>query len=80
MAGRGPQSFKKRQKEQQRKEKQEEKRAKRLDRKRNPHLYVGTTDDDTPETDTYADTDADTGEEARERGTGTPAADEGKTR
>jgi hypothetical protein len=52
MAGRGPQSFKKRQKEQQRKEKQEEKRAKRLDRKRNPHLYVGTTDDDTPETDT----------------------------
>jgi len=51
MAGRGPQSFKKRHKEQQRKEKQEEKRAKRLDRKLNPHLYVGT-DDDAPETDT----------------------------
>ena len=33
MAGRGPQSFKKRQKEQQRKEWQEEKRAKRLLRK-----------------------------------------------
>ena len=33
MAGRGPQSFKKRQKEQQRKEWQEEKRAKRLERK-----------------------------------------------
>jgi hypothetical protein len=33
MAGRGPQSFKKRQKEQQRKEWQEEKRAKRGDRK-----------------------------------------------
>jgi len=33
MAGRGPQSFKKRQKEQQRKEKQEEKRARRLERK-----------------------------------------------
>ena len=33
MAGRGPQSFKKRQKEQARKEKQEEKRAKRLQRK-----------------------------------------------
>ena len=34
MAGRGPQSFKKRQKEQQRKEKQLEKIAKRLERKR----------------------------------------------
>jgi hypothetical protein len=34
MAGRGPQSFQKRQKEQQRKEKQLEKRAKRLERRR----------------------------------------------
>jgi hypothetical protein len=34
MAGRGAQSFKKRQKEQQRKEKQQEKFAKRLERKR----------------------------------------------
>ena len=34
MAGRGPQSFKKRQKEQQRKEKREEKMSKRLERKR----------------------------------------------
>ena len=33
MPGRGPQTFKKRQKEQQRKEKQEEKMAKRLARK-----------------------------------------------
>jgi|tagenome__1003787_1003787.scaffolds.fasta_scaffold13360265_1 hypothetical protein len=33
MAGRGPQSFQKRQKEQQRKEKQEEKRARRFQRK-----------------------------------------------
>lgn len=33
MAGRGPQSFKKRQREQLRKEKQEEKRAKRVERK-----------------------------------------------
>jgi hypothetical protein len=33
MAGRGPQSFKKRQKEQLRKEKQQEKVAKRLERK-----------------------------------------------
>jgi hypothetical protein len=69
MAGRGPQSFKKRQKEQARKEKQEEKRAKRLDRKRNPHLYVGT-DDDAPETDTD--------EEAPENEVGIPAVDEGK--
>ena len=58
MAGRGPQSFKKRQKEQQRKEKQEEKRAKRLDRKRNPHLYVGVPDDDTSDTD-FDDTSLD---------------------
>ena len=69
MAGRGPQSFKKRQKEQARKEKQEEKRAKRLDRKRNPHLYVGT-DDETPEIDPY--------DEAPESEVGTPVADEGK--
>jgi hypothetical protein len=34
MAGRGPQTFKKRQKEQQRKERQQEKIAKRLERKR----------------------------------------------
>ena len=36
MAGRGPQSFKKRQKEQQRKEKQLEKAQKRVERKTNP--------------------------------------------
>ena len=40
MANRGPQSFKKRQKEQQRKEKQQEKVAKRLDRKLNPDQTV----------------------------------------
>jgi len=38
MAGRGAQTFKKRQKEQQRKEKQQEKLAKRLERKRNPQV------------------------------------------
>ena len=38
MAGRGSQSFKKRQKEQQRKEKQQEKIAKRLERKRSPQM------------------------------------------
>ena len=36
MAGRGSQTFKKRQKEQQRKEKQQEKLAKRLERKLHP--------------------------------------------
>jgi len=36
MGGRGPQTFKKRQKEQQRKEKQQEKMAKRLQRKSEP--------------------------------------------
>jgi hypothetical protein len=36
MAGRGPQSFKKRQKEQQRKEKQQEKSQKRVERQSTP--------------------------------------------
>jgi len=36
MAGRGPQSFKKRQKEQQRKEKQQEKNQKRVERQSTP--------------------------------------------
>jgi hypothetical protein len=64
MAGRGPQSFKKRQKEQQRKEKQMEKAQKRVERKTNPNpaeeeeLVVLTGPrllpeflDDVPETD-----------------------------
>ena len=38
MAGRGPQTFKKKQKEQRRKEKQEEKFARRFERKRQHHL------------------------------------------
>ena len=46
MAGRGAQSFQKRQKEQQRKEKQQEKFAKRLERKR-----LGNTEG-APEEDT----------------------------
>jgi hypothetical protein len=46
MAGRGPQSFKKRQKEQARKEKQQEKVAKRLERKQNPGAL--STDEDEP--------------------------------
>jgi hypothetical protein len=44
MAGRGPQSFKKRQKEQQRKERQQEKLAKRLQRKQEPR----TSEQDEP--------------------------------
>jgi hypothetical protein len=44
MPGRGPQTFKKRQKEQQRKEKQEEKMARRLARKNAP---PGSEDADT---------------------------------
>jgi hypothetical protein len=43
MAGRGPQSFKKRQKEQQRREKHQEKLAKRLERKQQPR-----TEDEEP--------------------------------
>jgi len=37
MAGRGPQTFKQKQKEQRRKEKREEKLARRLERKRHGH-------------------------------------------
>jgi hypothetical protein len=53
MAGRGPQTFKKKQKEQQRKEKREEKIAKRLERKKQQELGlpVGPDVDDQPDTD-----------------------------
>lgn len=44
MAGRGPQSFKKRQKEQQRKERQQEKLAKKLQKKLEPR----TSEQDEP--------------------------------
>jgi hypothetical protein len=47
MAGRGPQSFKKRQKEQQRKERQQEKAAKRLQRAAN--RAAGITEPEEPE-------------------------------
>jgi hypothetical protein len=47
MAGRGPQSFKKRQKEQQRKEKQEAKLAKKLERRQ---TGTGSSLDVDPET------------------------------
>jgi len=46
MAGRGPQTFAKRQKEQQRKEKQEEKRERRLQRSRG--LLTTSDSEDTP--------------------------------
>jgi hypothetical protein len=45
MAGRGAQTFKKRQKEQQRKEKQQEKFAKRLERKRLGPMPEGEVDE-----------------------------------
>jgi len=51
MAGRGPQTFKKRQKEQQRKERQEEKLAKRLQRKANKLAGIVEDDDETVEGD-----------------------------
>jgi len=50
MAGRGPQSFKKRQKEQARKEKQQDKAARRVQRKAdkdNPNLVVEEEEIDT---------------------------------
>jgi len=46
MAGRGPQTFKKRQKEQQRKEKQQEKLARRLQRKHDALHGITTEDTD----------------------------------
>jgi hypothetical protein len=48
MAGRGPQSFKKRQKEQQRKEKQQEKLARKIERKK-----LGPLGDTEPEDDNF---------------------------
>jgi hypothetical protein len=49
MAGRGPQTFKKRQKEQQRKEKQQEKIARRLQRKHEKTEGSGEPDSDSDE-------------------------------
>jgi hypothetical protein len=60
MPGRGPQTFKKRQKEQQRKEKQEEKMARRLARKNAP---PGTED-----ADEENPLDADSGDSAATEG------------
>jgi len=48
MAGRGPQTFKKRQKEQQRKEKQQEKKDKRIQRKLG-NGELGPSDEDDPD-------------------------------
>jgi hypothetical protein len=63
MAGRGPQSFKKRQKEQQRKEKQQEKAAKRLQRKIDKENGVVVADDDDTLDDLDLDLDSADGEE-----------------
>jgi hypothetical protein len=60
MAGRGPQTFKKRQKEQQRKEKQEEKRARRLSRVQGKGLPgIESSDEFNTELETDADLDLD---------------------
>jgi hypothetical protein len=49
MAGRGPQTFKKRQKEQQRKERQQEKIARRLQRKQQAHAVAEQNPAEQPE-------------------------------
>lgn len=51
MAGRGPQTFQKRQKEQARKEKQEEKRARRMQRKLEPAEDENTLDESNGDSD-----------------------------
>lgn len=61
MAGRGPQTFKKRQKEQARKEKQQEKAAKRLTRKEQGGLPDGPEEDDGPDMALYRDLGDDAG-------------------
>jgi hypothetical protein len=55
MPGRGPQTFKKRQKEQQRKEKQEEKMAKRLAKKQGMPAEHGISDEDFTEHESTVD-------------------------
>ena len=59
MAGRGPQTFKKRQKEQQRKEKQQEKLARRVQRKLDEAngIIRPDTDDDLDDIDELEDGD-----------------------
>jgi hypothetical protein len=64
MPGRGPQTFKKRQKEQQRKERQEEKMAKRLARKNEPPAA-----DTDGETVTEAESDSPGGNDSEQPGT-----------
>jgi hypothetical protein len=58
MAGRGPQTYKKRQKEQQRKERQQEKAAKRLQRKQDKLTGTGPSYDE-PDADQLTDLDDD---------------------
>jgi hypothetical protein len=53
MAGRGPQTYKKRQKEQQRKERQQEKAAKRMQRKQEKLTGTGPSYDDEPDVDQF---------------------------
>ncbi len=58
MSGRGPQTFKKRQKEQQRKERQQEKLAKRLQRKHEKSAGVADDDQALPPAETEAPPEA----------------------
>ena len=61
MPGRGPQTFKKRQKEQQRKERRQEKMAKRLARK-DESARPAMTDQETAAASSAQDVNTDTGE------------------
>jgi len=69
MAGRGPQSFKKRQKEQQRKEKQQEKAARRAQRKLDQEngIVVSAEEDDLDDLDID---DGETAEQIADRAAG----------
>ncbi|MBV9268276.1 MAG: hypothetical protein JO061_19060 [Acidobacteriaceae bacterium] len=61
MSGRGPQTFQKRQKEQQRKERQQEKMAKRLQRKAEAHTRTEPSENsggDAPEIQTGLEREA----------------------
>lgn len=59
MAGRGPQTFKKRQKEQQRKERQQEKMAKRLERKEAQRLGLQTGNNQIEPLEPFEDSESD---------------------
>ena len=67
MPGRGPQTFKKRQKEQQRKERQQEKMAKRLQRKEAHRLGIQSGNNQIEPLEPFEDSDSE-GEAESEHG------------